>query len=135
MTDFNAAIIDEFRANGGKAPSIFGDLPLVIVHTIGARSGEVREIPLVPQLDGETKYIFASKAGATSHPDWYHNLKANPDVTIEFGEGTESVRAVEITGDDRDRVYAAQAAAMPQFAEYEVQAGDRVIPVFALEPR
>lgn len=134
MSDFNAAVIDEFRANDGKAPTYFGDMPLVIVHTIGAKSGKTYEIPLVPQL-AERKYIFASAAGAPSHPDWYHNLKANPEVTIEFGADTQDVVAVELTGAERDEVYARQAAAVPQFAEYEQLAGDRVIPVFALDPR
>lgn len=134
MSEFNDQIIAEFRATGGKS-EFFGDAPLVIVHTVGAKSGQVREIPLVAQLDGDRKVIFASAAGATSHPAWYYNLVTNPEVDIEFGTDTLPVTAVELSGDERDRYFAAQVEAMPSFGEYEAKAGDRVIPVFALEPR
>lgn len=77
MSDWNAAVIEEFRANGGKVEQ-FGDAPLVILSTVGAKSGQTREIPLVTLLADDTMFVFASAAGATRHPDWYHNLKATP---------------------------------------------------------
>ena len=86
MNDWNKAVIEEFRANGGKVAQ-FGDSPVVILHTIGAKSGELREIPLVALVgDDGGLTVFASKAGATTNPDWYYNLQANPDITVEYGD-------------------------------------------------
>lgn len=131
MTDFNTQIIAEMRANEGKVAA-FGDQPLVILHTIGAKSGLVREIPLVPlQVDNDL-YVFASKQGAPTNPDWYHNLIANPEITVEYRTETTTMRATEITGDRRDEVWAQQAGRYPQMAEYAADAGDRVIPVIRL---
>ncbi len=87
MNDWNAQIIAEFRANGGKAAE-FGDAPLVILHTIGAKSGELRETPLVALVEGDDLYVFASKGGAPTNPDWYYNLKAQPEITVEYGTET-----------------------------------------------
>ncbi len=95
MNDWNAQIIAEFRATGGKAAQ-FGDAPLVILHTIGAKSGEVREIPLVAFVEGDDMYIFASKGGAPTNPDWYHNLKANPEITVEYGTETFTATLTEL---------------------------------------
>lgn len=131
--DWNAQIIAEFRANGGKVGGRFEGAPMVLVHHKGAKTGIERVTPLVCQLDGERMYIFASKAGAPSNPDWYHNLKANPEVTIEFGDEVDvPVRATELQGEERDRVWERQKAERPQFAEYE-QKTDRRIPVLALD--
>ncbi|MHB1468782.1 MAG: nitroreductase family deazaflavin-dependent oxidoreductase [Solirubrobacteraceae bacterium] len=132
-SDFNARVIDEFRSNGGKVGGMFEGSPLLLLHHVGARSGEQRITPLVYLADGERYAIFASKAGAPSHPAWFHNLKASPDVEIEVGTERLAVRASEASGQERDRVYEAQKQRMPQFAEYE-QKTDRVIPVVLLTP-
>jgi deazaflavin-dependent oxidoreductase (nitroreductase family) len=130
MNGWNQQIIAEFRANGGKVES-FGDAPMVILHSTGARSGVERENPLVALVEGDDMYLFASKAGAPTNPDWYHNLKANPKAEVEYGTDRFAVEAVEITGTDRDEVYARQVAAQPGFGDYE-KATTRVIPVFKL---
>jgi deazaflavin-dependent oxidoreductase (nitroreductase family) len=132
--DYNQRIIDEFRSNAGKPPSWSGSSPLILLHHRGARSGAERVNP-VAYLDDDGRYvIFASKAGAPTNPDWYHNLKAHPDTTIEVGSDTVAVTAAEATGEERGRLYAAQAQRSPQFAEYQEKT-DRVIPVIVLTPR
>ncbi len=130
MNGWNQQIIAEFRANGGKVES-FGDAPMVILHSTGAKSGVERENPLVALVEGDDMYLFASKAGAPSNPDWYHNLKANPKAEIEYGTERFAIEAVEVTGTERDEVYARQVAAQPGFGDYE-KATTRVIPVFKL---
>lgn len=132
MSDWNAQIIAEFRANGGKVAQ-FGDAPLVILHTIGAKSGQVREIPLVALVDGDDLFVFASKAGAPSHPDWYHNLKAHPEITVEYGTETFAARVTELPEDDGQARLQQQATLMPQFGEYVTSAAPRVIPAFRIE--
>jgi deazaflavin-dependent oxidoreductase (nitroreductase family) len=132
-TDFNAQIIEEFRANGGRVGGMFEGSTLLLLHHTGAKSGKGRINPL-GYLSDEGRYvIFASKAGAPTNPDWYHNLKANPDASIEIGTDTIEVVASEATGDERERLYRTQAERVPQFAEYEKQT-DRVIPVIVLTP-
>jgi len=133
VNDFNAKIIDEFRANAGKVGGPFEGAPMVLLTTVGAKSGAQRTTPLVYLPDVERVVIFASKAGAPTHPAWYHNLVANPGVTVEIGDERYAATAKEVTGPERDRLYAEQASRMPGFAEYEVKAGERVIPVVALE--
>jgi deazaflavin-dependent oxidoreductase (nitroreductase family) len=133
MNDWNQQVIDEFRANGGKVAQ-FGDADMVILHHTGAKSGQPRETPLVSRIDGEDVLIFASKAGAPTHPDWYHNLVANPRATIEIGTETRDVVARVAQGEEHDRLWARQKQEMPGFAEYEATAGGRVIPVVVLEP-
>ena len=132
MNDWNRQIIEEFRANGGKVAQ-FGDAPMVILHTIGARSGQLREIPLVAFVDGDRLVVFASPAGAPKPPDWYHNLVANPEIEVEYGTERFNVRVTELTGGERDDYYGRQVDLMPQFGEYETKAGDRVIPVLAMD--
>lgn len=134
MNDFNAQVIEEFRANGGKAGGMFEGMPLVLVHNVGARSGKEYVTPLVYLGEDGRTFVFASKAGADNHPGWFHNLKANPDTTIEIGSDTVDVVAVELTGEERDRIYEAQKARQPQFAEYEAKT-DRTIPVIELAPK
>jgi deazaflavin-dependent oxidoreductase (nitroreductase family) len=129
MNDWNAQIIAEFRANGGKAAQ-FGDNPLVILHTIGAKSGELREIPLVTFVDGDDLYVFASKGGAPTNPDWYYNLKANPQITVEYGTETFTATVTELPEDEGQAKLRAQAELMPQFGEYITSAAPRVIPAF-----
>jgi len=132
--DFNQSIIDEFRANKGVVGGGFAGAPMVILHTTGAKSGSAHVNPLVtlPGEDG-TLYIFASAAGAPKHPDWYHNLVANPEVQVEYGDATFSATAVTVTGSERDEIFAKQASIMPGFTEYEEKtAGIRTIPVVKL---
>jgi deazaflavin-dependent oxidoreductase (nitroreductase family) len=132
MNDFNKSIIEEFRANAGQVGGPFAGAPVVLITTKGAKSGQTRINPLVglPQEDG-TVYIFASKGGAPRNPDWYYNLVAHPEVEVEFGEEHYAATATPITGAERDRIYARQKEAMPQFAEYEEKT-TRTIPVVAL---
>ena len=123
--------MEEFRANDGKVGGWFEDKTVLILHTTGARSGLERLTPLVYREEGDRVFIFASKGGSHSHPDWYHNLTANPTVSVEIGAGTSSATAAEIVGDERDAVYARQAADLENFAEYQA-ATDRIIPVIEL---
>ena len=132
--DFNAQIIDEFRANEGRVGGMFDGSTLLLLHHTGAKSGAERVAPLVYLGDGDRYIIFASKAGAPTNPGWYHNLLANPDTEIEVGSETIPVRATEITGEERDRLFDAQAQRNPGFADYQKNT-DRVIPVIALTRR
>jgi|SRR5450631_2206106 len=130
--DWNSKIIEEFHANGGKVGGPFEGASLLLLTTTGAKSGQRRTTPLVYLPDGDRMIIFASKAGAPTNPDWYHNLVAHPQVTIEVGTETFEAASVVITGEERDRLYAQQAARNPGFAEYEKKT-TRQIPVIALE--
>ena len=133
VNEFNRNLIDEFRANDGKVAGIFEGAPLLLLATTGAKSGRKHTTPLVYQQDGDRIVVFGSKGGAPSHPAWFHNLVANPDVTVELAGGeTFEARAVVVEGSERDRLFAAQKAAMPAFAEYE-QKTDRQIPAIVLE--
>jgi deazaflavin-dependent oxidoreductase (nitroreductase family) len=132
--DFNAKIIDEFHANEGRVGGMFEGMPLLLLHHTGARSGKSRINPLAYHSDNGRYVIFASKAGAPTNPDWYHNLKANPRVKIEVGTETIDVTASEATGAERERLYGAQTERIPQFAEYEQKAAGRIIPVIVLTP-
>jgi deazaflavin-dependent oxidoreductase (nitroreductase family) len=129
--DWNSKIIQEFHANGGKVGGTFEGAPLLLLTTTGAKSGQRRTTPLVYMPDGDRMIIFASKAGAPTNPDWYHNLLAHPQVTVEVGTETFDVTAVVTTGEERDRLYAKQAAMNPGFAEYQTKT-TRKIPVIAL---
>ncbi|MFB1295782.1 nitroreductase family deazaflavin-dependent oxidoreductase [Mycobacterium sp. pW049] len=129
--EMNRTVIDEFRANGGTAGGIFEGKPLVLVHHIGAKSGTERIAPLVYLPDAGRVFVFASKGGADSHPDWYRNLVANPDVVVEIGTETYSATARILEGAERDEIYAKQVEAEPQFGEYQRKT-ERVIPVVEL---
>jgi deazaflavin-dependent oxidoreductase (nitroreductase family) len=131
--DFNARVIEEFRANGGRVVGPFLNMPLLLLHHTGAKSGTERVNPLAYLRDGDRYVIFASKAGAPTNPDWYHNLKANPEVTIEVGDQTMKAVAAEANGEERERLFQAQAGRSEQFGEYQRKT-DRVIPVIVLEP-
>ena len=133
MSDFNTAIIEEFRANGGKVGGPFEGGTLLLLHTTGARSGQERVNPLVYARDGDNYLVFASKAGAPTNPDWFHNVVANPDVTAEVGTETLAFRARVAEDDERDRLWARQKELMPGFADYEARTTRR-IPVVVLEP-
>ena len=134
MSDWNAQIMAEFRENGGKVGGMFEGAPLLILHCTGAKTGAAREIPLVYQKLGDGYALFASKAGAPTNPDWYHNLVANPEASIEVGTDTVPVTARVADDDERDPIWERQKAVMPNFAEYE-EATTRRIPVVILEPR
>ncbi|THJ74902.1 nitroreductase family deazaflavin-dependent oxidoreductase [Candidatus Frankia alpina] len=131
--DFNARIIADFRATQGHPGDPFAGTPILLLHTTGARSGNPRINPLVYAADGDRYLVFASYAGAPRDPAWYHNLKAYPEAKIEVDTRTLAVRVDEVTGAERDAIYARHAANYPAFAEYEAKAG-RKIPVIALTP-
>jgi deazaflavin-dependent oxidoreductase (nitroreductase family) len=132
MRDFNQKIINEFRANEGKVGGPFDGAPVVLLHTTGAKSRQPRLTPLVAQPgDDGTLYIFGSKAGAPTNPDWYYNILANPEVEIEFGLEQFAAIATPVTGAERDRIFDRQKELMPGFVDYE-KATTRTIPVIAL---
>jgi deazaflavin-dependent oxidoreductase (nitroreductase family) len=132
--DFNAQVIDEFRTNGGVVGGPFAGMPLLLLHHTGARSGTSRTTPLAYLGDDDRYVIFASKAGAPTNPDWYHNLKAHPRTSIEVGPTTIEVTAEEASGDERERLFRAQVDRSPAFGEYAAKTGGRVIPVVVLTP-
>jgi len=134
VDDFNARNIEEFRANRGHLGGNFDGAPILLLHSIGAKSGEERVNPMMYMADGDRYLVFASAAGADRNPAWYWNLTAHPDVSIEVGDRRLDVRAVELTGADRDVTYAEQARRYPGFADYQSKT-TRVIPVVALVPR
>lgn len=131
--EFNARIIEEFRANDGVVGGPFEGSTLLLLHHTGAKSGRAYVNPLVYRRDGDRYVIFASKAGAPENPAWYHNLRAHPEVTIEVGRDTLAAVASEADGDERERLYRAQAQDTPQFAEYQRKT-ERTIPVIILTP-
>ena len=134
MSDWNQKIIDEFRANGGTVEAFKG-ATMVLLHTTGARSGQERIAPLVTQpLDDRRWVIFASKAGAPTNPDWFHNIKAGGPVSIEIGTETVDVTPRILDGEERERYWTKQKELMPGFADYE-QKTAREIPVVLLEAR
>lgn len=137
MSDFNSRVVAEFREKGGEVTEAAGfGRSLVLVHHRGARTGTERVTPLVHvRQDADTWLLAASKAGAPDNPDWYHNLKAHPEVTIETGdEGVVEVRVEELLGDARDAAYERFTAMMEGFREYERKT-TRTIPVLALHRR
>lgn len=133
MSDWNTQIIEEFRANGGKVGGQFEGAPLLLLHSSGAKSGQARVHPVMYQADGENLVVFASKAGAPSSPDWYHNLVANPRASVEVDDRTVNVVAHVAEGDTRERLWSRQKELYPGFAEYEAKT-TRQIPVVVLEP-
>jgi deazaflavin-dependent oxidoreductase (nitroreductase family) len=130
--DFNTGIIEEFRANAGKVGGPFEGAPLLLLTTTGAKTGQARTSPVMYLPDGERMVVFASKAGAPTNPDWYHNLVAHGTASVEVGTDRFSVRAVVATGEERDQLYRRQAELYPGFAEYQ-QKTTRQIPVITLE--
>ncbi|HEX6520662.1 MAG TPA: nitroreductase/quinone reductase family protein [Streptosporangiaceae bacterium] len=130
--DFNGRIIAEFRAHGGKVPQ-FGDR-LLLLHHKGAKTGTERVNPLAFQKVGNAYAVFASKAGAPNDPQWFRNLLAHPDTSVEIGTDTVRVRARVADPEERETIWARQKTAVPAFADYEVKAAPRQIPVVVLEP-
>jgi deazaflavin-dependent oxidoreductase (nitroreductase family) len=133
--EFNRQIVEEFRANEGKVGGRFEGAPILLLHHVGAKSGTERVNPLVYRADGTDWVIFASKAGAPTNPDWYHNLAANPATTIEVGTDTIDVIATEAEGAERSRIWEAQKADVQAFADYEKTTEGRQIPVIVLTRR
>ena len=133
FNDWNKQIIDEFRANSGKMSGQFEGTPMLLLHTTGAKSGQTGVNPLVYQALDDGQYaIFASKAGAPTNPDWYHNLKSNPKVRVELGSETVDATASVAESDERDRIWNLQKERAPGFAEYEAKT-TRKIPVAILD--
>jgi deazaflavin-dependent oxidoreductase (nitroreductase family) len=130
-SEFNERNIKEFRVNHGRVGGGFKGAPLVLLHTTGARTGELRVNPMMYLQDGDRYLVFASKAGVDTNPDWYYNLKAHPEIQIEIGDETLEVHAEEIYGPERDTLFECQAALFPGFAGYQRQTS-RTIPVVAL---
>ncbi|GGL88829.1 nitroreductase family deazaflavin-dependent oxidoreductase [Nakamurella endophytica] len=132
MPDWNETIIAEFRANGGRVGGTFEGAPLLILHTTGARTGQERLSPVMYQQVGDRWAVFASKAGADTNPDWYHNLLADPRATVEIGTDTVPVRASVAQGEERAVIWEEQKRRYPGFAGYERKTS-RTIPVVLLE--
>jgi deazaflavin-dependent oxidoreductase (nitroreductase family) len=141
MTDFNdwnQGIIAEFRANEGRVGGPFEGAPMILVHHVGRTSGKEYVSPLVylPGEGDDSMYIFASKGGAPTNPDWYRNLTATDEATVEVAAATFQVTITELTGDERDHVFAEQVKRMPGFGDYAKKAeGFRTIPVLRLTRR
>jgi deazaflavin-dependent oxidoreductase (nitroreductase family) len=132
MNDFNAKIIEEFRANAGKVGGQFEGAPLLLLHTTGAKSGKERVNPVMYRREGDDLVVFGSKGGMPTHPDWYHNVVANPRATVEVGTETFDVEARVADGEERDRIWNAHKQEWPPFADYEAKT-DRQIPVVLLQ--
>ena len=133
MANRNDSIIDEFRSNGGKVGGPFEGAPLLLLHTRGARTGQERVNPMMYRADGDRMAVFASKGGAPTNPDWYHNLLAHPRVTVEVGTETREMVARVAAGEERERIWTGQKRDYPGFADYERNTS-REIPVIILEP-
>ena len=132
VNDFNRNLVDEFRTSAGKVTGPFERAPLLLLTHTGAKSGTKRTNPLVYTRDGDDIVIIASKGGAPAHPHWYLNIVANPVVTVELPGESFEARARVAEGAERDRLFRAQADAMPNFDEYQTKT-DRLIPVVVLE--
>ncbi|MEP6854155.1 MAG: nitroreductase family deazaflavin-dependent oxidoreductase [Pedococcus sp.] len=134
MPDWNQGVIEEFRANGGQVGGPFAGAPILLLHTIGAKSGSERTNPMMYQAVGESFAVFASRAGDDHNPDWYHNLLAHPDVSVEVGTETLEVTARVLDPQEREPIWQEQKTRYPGFAEYEAKT-TRVIPVVMLDRR
>ncbi len=134
MSDWNDGITKEFRANAGKVGGMFEGAPLLLLHHVGARTGTERVSPLMYQSVDGGYAIFASKEGADTNPDWFYNLKANPNTKVEVGAETVAVRARVAEGTEHDDIWTTQKDEWPQFAEYEDKTARDIIPVLVLEP-
>ncbi len=136
MSDWNAKTIEEFRANEGRVGGTFEGSPLVLLHHRGRKSGEPYVTPVMylpDEADADVIYVFATRGGTPVNPDWYYNLTAEGAGSVERGTETYDVTVRDVTGDERDRIYAEQARRYPGFAEYERQTeGVRTIPVLEL---
>ena len=134
MSNYNAKVIEEFRANEGRVGGSWEGRDLLLLTTRGRRSGREFTTPMVYTRDGDRLLVYASQGGSPDHPDWYLNLVANPDVVVEVGTERYDAVATPLEGTERDQKYEAQAERVPRFAEYQKMT-DRVIPVVALRRR
>jgi deazaflavin-dependent oxidoreductase (nitroreductase family) len=132
-SDHNASIIEEFHATGGRVGGPWEETSLLLLHHVGAKSGKARITPLGVLADGDRYVIAASNGGSPTSPDWYHNLKAHPELTIEVGTETIDVVASEATGSEREHLFGAIAAGAPQLREHQAKT-KRLIPVIVLTP-
>jgi deazaflavin-dependent oxidoreductase (nitroreductase family) len=132
MHDWNRRTIEAFRANKGQVGGVWEGRPLLLLTTTGAKTGQPRTTPMMYLREGDRVFVFASKAGAPTHPDWYHNLLAHPEVTVEIGEQIYQATAKPVTSTERDQIYARWAEQYLQFRAYQEQTG-RIIPVIELE--
>src|SRR5688572_23165121 len=130
--DFDQLLIEEYRATGGRVSGQFAGAPLLLLTTTGAKSRQPRTAPLAYSTDGDRLVVIASKGGAPTNPDWYHNLVANPSVTVELGAETFPATATVPEGEERDHLFDRMAAQMPGFADYQRQTTRR-LPVVVLE--
>ena len=131
MREYNARLIEEYRANGGQLSGQLANSQILLLTTTGAKSGQERVTPMGYRLDGDRIVVIAADAGADKHPDWYYNLLAHPQVEVEFGDERYAATATPVTGEARDRLFAEQVRRMPGFGDYQRQT-DRVIPVIEL---
>jgi deazaflavin-dependent oxidoreductase (nitroreductase family) len=132
--DFNGKVISEFRANGGKVGGFFQGQPMLLLHHSGAKTGTERVNPLVYQQVGSSYAVFGSAGGQPRDPQWFRNLVAHPDITVEVGASTVKARARVADSGERAAIWATQKERMPHFADYEVNAAPREIPVVLLDP-
>jgi deazaflavin-dependent oxidoreductase (nitroreductase family) len=132
-SNWNSSVIEEFRAHEGKVSGPFAGRPLLLLHTIGAKTGQERVNPVAYIRDGERIVVIASKGGAPTNPDWFRNLLAHPQVTVELGTEQFQVRATVATEPERTRLYGEMVKVMPGFAEYPRKT-TRIIPVVILTP-
>lgn len=132
--DWNRQTIEAFRAHQGKVGGVWEGRPLLLLTTTGAKSGQRRTNPMMYMREGGRLFVFASKGGAPTNPDWYHNLLAHPEVTVEIGDQTYEATAKPVTGEEHDTIYTKWAGMYPQFREYQEKTS-RTIPVIDLEPR
>ena len=131
VNDWNRKVVAEFRANEGRVGGPFEGSPVLLLHTWGRKTETERVNPVMYLAQDGRTFVFASKCGAPTDPDWYRNLLANPQVTVELGTETFPATAVPVTGPERDTIYAEQGRRYPGFAEYQAKT-DRVIPVIEL---
>lgn len=131
MNDFNQQVIKEFRANQGKVGGHVANMPVLLLTATGAKSGRSITKPLVYTKDGDRIVVIASFAGAPKNPPWYNNLVANPEATVEVGTERFRVRATEVTGEERQRLFDRQAQQMSIFTDYQKKT-TRQIPVLVL---
>src|ERR1700743_2976671 len=134
VNDFNGKVIAEFRANGGRVSGPYQGSNILLLHHTGARSGVARSRPLAFRGVGDSLAVFAIKAGAPDNPAWLHNLLAHPDTVVELGARTLRVRASLAQPAERDVIYSRQKQRVPAYAQYEVKASPRKIPVIVLDP-
>lgn len=130
---YNADVVEEFRSNGGTVER-YGGLPVILLHTIGAKSGELRLTPLIPVFEDDDMFIFATAAGDPAHPAWYWNLLANPRIMVESADGEFVADVVPLSAGGAKRMIDERAAVLPQLAGYVESASPREIPVFSITP-